>query len=120
MTPSRPLSHEQRWRAAHGADATRGESRQDHDRRTADPRQAEAERIRRGGRWARVRASALRREPLCRTCKARGFTEPSRQIDHIAPLVERPDLAYTMSNLQALCTSCHAAKSARERTSRTT
>jgi 5-methylcytosine-specific restriction protein A len=92
-----------------------------HRRRHAD---AEYNRARRddavaavhgSARWQAVRAQVLRDEPLCRACAAAGRTELATQVDHIVPVRVRPDLAYERTNLQPLCTVCHAAKSTAER-----
>jgi 5-methylcytosine-specific restriction protein A len=40
---------------------------------------------------------------------------PAREVDHIRPLWDAVDLAFDEANLQPLCVSCHAIKSARER-----
>lgn len=32
------------------------------------------------------------------------------EIDHIEPVRDRPDLAYSLANLQTLCGRCHARK----------
>ena len=116
--PSRPPSHEQRLREARPDLAglqQRAESRQDQARRMADPAQVRAERIRRTAAWLRARELVLREEPLCRRCLELGVATKTTQVDHIEPLALRPDLATVRSNLQGLCTACHALKSADER-----
>ncbi len=84
-------------------------------RRRADPRLMRAARIRSSRRWRQVRAQKLRQSPLCEQHAKRGEVVVATQVDHIRGLLTRPDLAFVMSNLQSLCTSCHAAKSADER-----
>ena len=66
-------------------------------------------------RWQAVRAQVLRAEPVCRACAARGLTEPATVVDHIVGVALAPDRAYDPTNLQPLCTSCNAWKSASER-----
>ena len=66
-------------------------------------------------RWQAVRARVLRDEPVCRSCARQGLTEPAKQVDHIVPLSVAPHLAYVRSNLQPVCTACHARKSASDR-----
>ncbi|WP_226995885.1 HNH endonuclease [Gordonia phthalatica] len=44
-------------------------------------------------------------------CSACGATE-DLTVDHIQPLHLRPDLAYTLTNLDVLCRSCNGAKDA--------
>ncbi len=63
-------------------------------------------------RWRRRRLIQLRREPLCRICKAQGRLTPATEVDHIIPLnAGGPD---TFANYQSACTSCHSKKTARE------
>ena len=47
-------------------------------------------------------------------CMERGIVTPAREVDHIIPIVERPDLRLDPSNLRPLCTSCHSARTATE------
>ena len=50
--------------------------------------------------------------PFCIKC-----SKPANEIDHIIPLSEirkqklDPEMAYNLSNLQALCKQCHSKKS---------
>ncbi len=58
-------------------------------------------------RWKRLRFEALRRDGFaCVECKARY----GLQVDHIKPVRSYPELAFTLSNLQSLCASCHSRK----------
>jgi 5-methylcytosine-specific restriction protein A len=62
-------------------------------------------------RWARVRFLALRRDGFaCVQCGARGRLE----CDHIISIRTAPERVYDLTNLQALCRECHAAKTDRE------
>jgi 5-methylcytosine-specific restriction protein A len=64
-------------------------------------------RITQSGRWCGLRFEALRRDGFrCRQCGARGRLE----VDHVLPVRTHPGLAWTLSNLQALCPSCHSRK----------
>lgn len=64
-------------------------------------------RVTRGPRWKALRMQALDRDGWqCVQCGERRRLE----IDHIEPVRDRPDLAYTLSNLQTLCGRCHARK----------
>ena len=72
-------------------------------------------RIHGSARWQAVRAQVLRDEPVCRECAARGLTEPATVVDHIVGVALAPDRAFDPTNLQPLCTSCNAWKSALER-----
>ena len=72
-------------------------------------------RIHGSGRWQDVRAQVLRNEPVCRECALTGRSEPATQVDHIVGVALAPERAYDPTNLQPLCTSCNAWKSALER-----
>lgn len=61
--------------------------------------------------WRQLRDQVLSEEPLCRMCRN---AMPSH-VDHIIPIVDRPDLAFKRSNLQALCVSCHSRKTVTEK-----
>ena len=63
--------------------------------------------ITRGPRWKAIRLQALDRDEWqCVQCGTRRRLE----CDHVLPVRDRPDLAYTLSNLQILCGQCHARK----------
>lgn len=66
----------------------------------------------RGRTWQRIRAQVLFDEPLCRACMACGRVTAAAEVDHIKPLHAGGTDA--RENLQALCASCHADKSAAE------
>ncbi|MBL9086785.1 MAG: HNH endonuclease [Planctomycetia bacterium] len=72
-------------------------------------------RIHGSARWQDVRAQVLRNEPVCRSCALTGRSEPATTVDHIVGVALAPERAYDPTNLQPLCTSCHAWKSASER-----
>ena len=58
-------------------------------------------------RWKALRLQALDRDNWkCRKCGTRQRLE----VDHIEPVRKRPDLAWSLSNLQTLCGPCHAHK----------
>ncbi len=59
-----------------------------------------------GTGWRRLRLLVLSRDPICRTCQR----APSTDVDHITP--KRRGGEDTMENLQELCGSCHASKTA--------
>lgn len=61
----------------------------------------------RGPRWKALRMQALDRDGWqCVQCGTRKRLE----CDHVLPVRDRPDLAYSLSNLQILCPRCHARK----------
>ena len=63
--------------------------------------------VTRGPRWKALRMQALDRDDWqCVQCGARQRLE----CDHVLPVRDRPDLSYTLSNLQILCGRCHARK----------
>ena len=63
--------------------------------------------VTRGPRWKALRMQALDRDGWqCVQCGARKRLE----CDHVLPVRDRPDLAYSLSNLQILCGRCHARK----------
>ncbi len=63
--------------------------------------------VTRGPRWKALRRQALDRDGWqCVVCGARHRLE----IDHIEPVRTRPDLAWTLSNLQVLCARHHTQK----------
>jgi len=63
--------------------------------------------VTRGPRWKALRLQVLRRDGFaCRQCGARGRLV----VDHVKPVRDRPDLAWVLDNLQALCPGCHSRK----------
>lgn len=60
--------------------------------------------------WRAVRLMKLRRNPTCEADDCRAF---AREIDHVVSL-NAGGAPFDMNNLQSLCTSCHARKTARE------
>ncbi|MGE4338896.1 MAG: HNH endonuclease [Pigmentiphaga sp.] len=67
--------------------------------------------------WQQIRLLQLQKEPLCRYCGELGHISPARHVDHIIPVRDRPDLAFSMDNLQCLCAHCHnSVKQAEEAT----
>ena len=112
--PNKPLSHSESKRLTGGRVSEQRAWRQQvqpHDRTLMD-----AERLRHTRRWKRVRRLVLVRDPLCRdpSHAVSGRQAVSTQVDHILPLRERPDLAYTLENLQGLCARCHTRKTLKE------
>ena len=62
-----------------------------------------------GKRWRELRAAFLAEHPACAMCGA-----PASVVDHIAPHRGDESLFYDEGNLQALCASCHSAKTLKE------
>ena len=71
----------------------------------------------RGRRWMAIRAQVMTRDcGLCQACKHAGRLNLAVQVDHIRP--HHLGGSDELSNLQALCLDCHAAKSLYEAGSR--
>ncbi len=66
-------------------------------------------------RWKRIRDGVLARESLCRHCAGRSRITAAELVDHIIPL---PLGTHDVDNLQPLCRSFHAVKTAAERQQR--
>ena len=63
--------------------------------------------VTRGPRWKALRMQALDRDNwACVQCG----THKRLECDHVLPVRDRPDLAYSLTNLQILCGACHARK----------
>jgi len=121
-SPPRPCSHpgctqlvygdakcEQHKAAAH--------AHYDRNVRANDPRLAEAKRIRNTSQWQQLRDMMRACNPVCiDPLNVHGSQPaPTEHIHHITPLIDRPDLAFTCSNLAPLCIACHSLIEARER-----
>jgi len=65
-------------------------------------------------RWRNVREQVLQCNPLCVNCESLGLLTVAQMVDHVEP-VRLGGEFWDMDNLQPLCNSCHASKSARER-----
>lgn len=65
-------------------------------------------------RWQALRDLKIRTNPICEHCLDDDLTVPARVVDHIKEVRDHPELAYTYSNLQSLCHSCHGVKTAKE------
>lgn len=79
----------------------------------SNPRQARRWLATNSEAWRRLRASILASEPLCRRCAEHHTTTPATVVDHINGRADRP-ADYRRENLQSLCESCHAVKTALE------
>lgn len=81
----------------------KAERRKDYDRRRGSASSRGY-----GRRWKRLRDSVLAEHPVC---QADGCDELATDVDHITP--KRKGGTDSLDNLQALCHSCHSAKTAR-------
>jgi 5-methylcytosine-specific restriction protein A len=110
--PWRPPNRSELMRRRQGRKARDAEY---EARRRRDPALAQAQHIRSSARWRKVRALKLARDPLCEDCKERGVLKAATQVHHLEGLAQRPDLAFVMTNLASLCSTCHAKREAKER-----
>lgn len=91
----------------------------DYDRTTRvnTPSLALAAKIRNSHRWQCTRAAFRASNPIC--CDPfkdhLHGPEPTTEVHHVEPLIERPDLAFEWANLRPLCYPCHRKVEARER-----
>ena len=60
--------------------------------------------------WRGIREYVLANEPLCRKCFKEGYLVAAKVVDHIIDIVDKPELALEMSNLQPMCVKCHNRK----------
>jgi 5-methylcytosine-specific restriction endonuclease McrA len=67
--------------------------------------------------WRSLRRYKIQLNPLCENCERKGLTEPGKEIDHIVGIRDGGE-RLSLHNLQTLCRSCHASKSAQEREAR--
>lgn len=61
-------------------------------------------------RWRKLTAWYKMNHPVC---EMEGCTQPSKYTDHIKPISEGGDI-WNEQNLQALCVSCNAKKTAKQ------
>ncbi|GAN84051.1 HNH endonuclease signature motif containing protein [Novacetimonas hansenii] len=65
--------------------------------------------------WRKFSNAFRKKHLFCKQCLKEGvYTYSDLHVDHIIPLVQRPDLKYVESNLQVLCRSCHGKKTYKE------
>lgn len=61
-------------------------------------------------RWARLRATALRKsKQMCALCVRYGKRKDAKAVHHIYPRSEYPEYTYCAWNLIPLCRGCHNA-----------
>lgn len=67
------------------------------------------------GDWQKLRLVALRRDNfLCLECLKSDRPTPARDVDHIIPISESPELRLELDNLQSLCKKHHDIKTRKE------
>jgi 5-methylcytosine-specific restriction protein A len=64
--------------------------------------------------WDHARRAYLAEHPLCVTCYKEGKLVAATVVDHIVPHRGDQERFWDQSNWQALCESCHNAKTVRE------
>ncbi len=67
--------------------------------------------------WKKVRLTYISRNPICENPHGfhGEFPPPAREVHHKQSLQDAPEMAFTHSNLMAVCSRCHAVFSAEER-----
>ena len=64
--------------------------------------------------WRETRLAKLRMDPVCEQC----WKRPATVVHHKQKLKEHPELAFTYSNLESVCESCHNKETAKENAER--
>ena len=83
-----------------------------HRRRYKDKRQSSHQR----GytwRWRQFALRYLQANPFCVDCLGHGKATDANEVHHIKKQADYPELKYELSNLMALCKTCHDRRSAR-------
>lgn len=66
-----------------------------------------------GAAWDKLRAQVRERDlGMCQPCQRAGRDTPGNEVDHVVPKAQGG--TDHPSNLQAICSTCHKAKTARE------
>ena len=83
--------------------------------RAKNPKQAKDKaKIYNSRKWIELRIQKLRANPLCEVCEAQGYVVPAQAVHHRHPIEDSHSLqemkhwAFMWSNLQSVCSSCHA------------
>ena len=64
--------------------------------------------------WRQARSAKLAFDPICERCGRKAATV----VHHKQKFREHPELAFTLSNLESVCESCHNRETARENAER--
>lgn len=64
--------------------------------------------------WRKLRQMILHKQPICVHCERKKIYTTANTIDHILP-INKGGAIWSIDNLQALCSSCHNKKSARDK-----
>lgn len=92
---------------AHLAAPARAERHRIYDETQRDP---VAKKFYNSAAWRKLRKLKLAQNPVCEQCQRR----LAREVDHVKPRAQHPELALDITNLQSLCTPCHSRKTIRE------
>jgi 5-methylcytosine-specific restriction protein A len=63
--------------------------------------------------WRAFRARVLYERPICEDCADAGYIRAARELHHVVALRDAPRRRLDDSNVRALCSSCHAKRTAR-------
>lgn len=64
--------------------------------------------------YKKRRLGFLTRFPLCASCHEKGLVVLAKELDHIKPVEQDPELFWDESNWQGLCVECHIKKTTLE------
>lgn len=80
---------------------------------------ADIDAMRGSNRWKRLRSIIRNRDPLCRdpfnAHRDTGIIKITKQIHHIVPAADDPELFFDENNLAGVCTKCHGRIDAMEK-----
>ncbi len=65
-------------------------------------------------RWDRLSLAFRKKHPFCAWCIQEGRDGLTDLVDHVLPVVDRPELRHEWSNLMGLCRECHGRKTSME------
>lgn len=65
-------------------------------------------------RWDRLSVAFRKRNPFCLWCAQAGRDTLTDLVDHMIPVVDRPDLKHEWDNLMPACVTCHGRKASLE------
>ncbi|BCH33185.1 hypothetical protein MesoLjLc_51150 [Mesorhizobium sp. L-8-10] len=60
--------------------------------------------------WNKLSIAFRKRHPFCLWCAQQGRDSLTALVDHMIPVVDRPDLRLNWKNLLPLCEPCHGRK----------
>lgn len=69
-------------------------------------------------KWDRISVAFRRANPFCMWCRQEGRDRLADLVDHMIPVVDRPDLRHDWKNLWSLDIPCHGRKASMEQYAR--